>query len=237
MIAAWHTWCRRRLTFRIALRHCRTEVGVLLPIRAEGSVMSQSTLQIRSWSLLSLSMAVGLALTGCSGGSGGSAGLTTAAILDGNGTLAPGETPTVAADDPLARPVQVGWTVARAQKCGFNFDSAKVRAAFLASETQRGVAGDMLGKIEKSYDQTVSTVRGNIAGDGDYCNDKRSAVIKADLQRHLAGDYSPKLQEPKKKAASGGFFEGWGEPDNSKFDPKTIWQELKDKKDGTRTGG
>ena len=187
--------------------------------------------------LLSLAAVSALLLAGCSG-SGGGAGLTTAAILDGAGTAAPGDAPSIAADDPMARPVQVGWTAARAQKCGFNFDAAKLRGMFLASEAQRGIAGDGLGKIEKSYDQTVATVRSNIAGDGDYCSDKRSAAIKADLQRHLAGDYSSKLQEPKKKVATGGFFEGWGgEPDTSTFNPKTIWQDLKDKKDGTRTGG
>ena len=192
---------------------------------------------IRAPGLIAISAGVVLLLAGCSG-SGGGAGLTTAAILDGGATAAPGDAPSIAADDPMARPVQVGWTAARAQKCGFNFDAAKLRGMFLASEAQRGIAGDGLGKIEKSYDQTVATVRSNIAGDGDYCSDKRSAAIKADLQRHLAGDYSSKLQEPKKKVATGGFFEGWGaEPDTSTFNPKTIWQELKDKKDGTRTGG
>lgn len=203
---------------------------------SHASLLVRAPSSIRVPGLVSVAAAMALLLAGCSG-SGGGAGLTTAAILDGAGASAPGETPSVAADDPLARPVQVGWTAARAQKCGFNFDAVKLRGMFLASEAQRGVAGDALGKVEKSYDQTVSTVRSNIAGEGDYCSDKRAAAIKADLQRHLAGDYSSKLQEPKKKVATGGFFEGWGEPDNSKFDPKTIWQELKDKKDGTRTGG
>jgi hypothetical protein len=199
--------------------------------------MPSLSLPFRSSLLLSCTIIAAAALSGCSGSSGNSAGLTTSAILDGGGASVPGDAPSVAADDPLARPIQVGWTVARAQKCGFNFDAAKMRGAFLAGEIQRGMAGDAMSKIEKSYDQTVTTVRGNITGDADYCTDKRSAAIKSDLQRHLAGDYSSKLQEPKKKVATGGFFEGWGEPDDKKFDPKTIWQELKDKKDGTRTGG
>jgi hypothetical protein len=171
---------------------------------------------------------------GCSGGAGSSAGLTTASVLDG-GSAGPlsGDTPVVAADDPLARPIQVGWTVARAQKCGFNFDAPKMRMSFLAAEAQRGVAGDLLAKVERSYDATATAVRGNIAENQDYCTDTRSAQIKADLQRHLAGDYSPKLKDPKKQTA-GGFFEGWGSNEPDKFDNKTIWKDLQDKKDGIK---
>jgi hypothetical protein len=199
-------------------------------IRDQGLPMTQAKFQTK----LLLPIAAAMIVAGCSGGGNG-AGLTTASILDGAGPSTEG--PKVAADDPLARPIQVGWTVARAQKCGFNFDPVKVRSSFLASEAQRGLAGDQLGKIEKSYDQTVTTVRANVAGDEEYCTDKRSAAIKTDLQRHLAGDFSPKLQEPAKKAASsGGWFEGWGgEPEEKKFDPKNIWKELEDKKNGTRT--
>jgi hypothetical protein len=185
--------------------------------------------------LLAFPVIAALVTSGCSG-SGGSAGLTTSAILDGNGAGAAltGDTPVVAADDPLARPIQVGWTVARAQKCGFNFDAPKMRMSFLASEAQRGVTGDALAKVEKSFDHTAATVRANISENADYCTDARSAQIKSDLQRHLAGDYAPKLQDPKKKVASGGFFEGWGYSEPDKFDSKTIWKDLQDKKDGIK---
>jgi hypothetical protein len=186
--------------------------------------------------MLSFPLIAALVTAGCSG-SGGGAGLTTSAILDGNSPVVAGagsEAPVVASDDPLARPTQVGWTVARAQKCGFNFDAPKMRASFLATEQQRGVTGDLLTKVEKSYDQTVATVRSNIAENADYCTDARSALIKADLQRHLAGDYASKLQDPKKKVAGGSFFEGWGYNEPDKFDSKTIWKDLQDKKDGIR---
>jgi hypothetical protein len=173
-----------------------------------------------------------LLISGCSGGNGGSAGLTTSSVLDG-ANVASGDTPVVAADDPLARPIQVGWTVARAQKCGFNFDAPKMRMSFLAAEAQRGVTGDLLAKVERSYDTTATAVRGNIAENQDYCTDARSAQIKSDLQRHLAGDYSPKLKDPKKQTA-GGFFDGWGSNEADKFDSKSIWKDLQDKKDGIK---
>ena len=60
----------------------------------------------------------------------------------------------VSPEDPLARPIQVGWTSARASYCGFVFNPDQLRADFLASEARLGVPPEQMSKIEHSYDYT-----------------------------------------------------------------------------------
>jgi hypothetical protein len=52
--------------------------------------------------------------------------------------------------DPLARPTQVGWTAARAQRCAFSFDPVKFRANYIAYETKQGASGEQLVKIQQT---------------------------------------------------------------------------------------
>ena len=144
------------------------------------------------------------ALGACS--SGGS-GISTASVLDGAPSGATGNTTGITNADPSARPVQVGWTAARAQRCGFAFDAAKLKANFLASEARNGALQPQLAASEKAYDQSYTTVLARIKDEPDFCTDKKTAVIKSDLQRHLAGDYTPNLPQPEKKVASGGFWD------------------------------
>ncbi len=96
----------------------------------------------------------------------------------------------ISPEDPLARPVQVAWTSARASYCGFIFDPDQLRANFLAAEAQT-VAPDKMAKIEKAYDYTRQSVLDSIKDDPGYCNTERTAAIRHDLNRYLAGDYSP----------------------------------------------
>ena len=97
----------------------------------------------------------------------------------------------VAPEDPLARPIQVGWTSARASHCGFVFNPDQLRADFLASEQRAGVPPEQMAKIEKAYDYTRQQVFNTIKDDPGYCNKERTAAIRRDLNRYLAGDYSP----------------------------------------------
>lgn len=102
--------------------------------------------------------------------------------------------------DPLARPIQVAWTSARAARCGFYFDSNQLRASYLAYEADQGASGQQIKKYQQAYDFTKKTVSKNIAGNPKYCKDKkRVEEIRTDLQRHLQGDYTPR---PRKKSAS-----------------------------------
>lgn len=140
-------------------------------------------------------------------------------------TPAAGELPVaISNEDPLARPVAVAWTSARAQRCGFYFDATKLRASYLAYEAKQS-SPEQRAKAEKSYDSTLTVIRNRVSSDPDYCTDKKGAEIKADLQRHLAGDFTPKLPQTKKVETCG----MWGcapEVSNEPFDAKKMYDDL-----------
>ena len=97
----------------------------------------------------------------------------------------------VTPQDPLARPIQVAWTSARASHCGFMFDPVKLKADFMAEEARRGVNQYELQRYSEAYDYTRESVTETIKHDSNYCNKERNDAIRADLRRYLAGDYSP----------------------------------------------
>lgn len=128
-------------------------------------------------------------------------------------------------DDPMARPISVAWTSARAQRCGFYFDPVKLRTSYLSYEASQGNAGEQLAKIEKTYDATFKQISANVAADPDYCSDRKGAEIKTALTRHLAGDYTPSLP----KQATGSSCISWdcgGGSADQKWDRKKYWDDL-----------
>jgi hypothetical protein len=88
-----------------------------------------------------------LATAGLASGCGSGTGL-----LTGSTSAAADAPATLNNDDPAARPIAVAWTSARAQRCGFYFDPAKLRTSYLAYES-RQPSGD-IAKAEKTYDST-----------------------------------------------------------------------------------
>lgn len=131
---------------------------------------------------------------------------------------------------PLARPIAVAWTSARAQRCGFYFDAAKLRGSYLAYEAKQS-NGEQLAKAEKSYDTTFKVIRERVSAEPEYCTDRKGAEIKADLQRHLAGDFTPKLPQPKKEESCG-FFGCGASSSNEKWDAEKWWKEEEKKRMG-----
>jgi hypothetical protein len=107
------------------------------------------------------------------------------------GAITEKEARNVAPEDPLARPIQVGWTSARASHCGFVFNPAELRANFLAAEAQAGAPPEQMEKIEHAYDYTRESVLASIKDNLAYCSKDRTAAIRRDLNRYLAGDYTP----------------------------------------------
>jgi hypothetical protein len=101
------------------------------------------------------------------------------------------EASNMASSDPLARPTQVAWTSARASHCGFVFDPDQLRSNYLASEAQAGATPEQMQKIERAYDYTRESVLITIKDDLNYCNKERTTAISKDLNRYLAGDYTP----------------------------------------------
>ena len=108
---------------------------------------------------------------------------------EGAGTEA--EARNVAPEDPLARPIQVAWTSARATHCGFIFNPGQLRANFMAAEMQAGNTPEQMQKIEQAYDYTLNSVTATIKDNFSYCSKERTAAIRKDLNRYLAGDYTP----------------------------------------------
>ncbi len=147
-----------------------------------------------------------LLLAGCSG----SGGLTTAALTGGGEqpvqTAVSGSAPTVPPpSDPTSRAVQVGATSARAVRCGFYFDPEKLKANFIAAEMAQGAGPEQLQKVEREYEFIRLSVAKKISEEAGYCDKARTNEIKEDLNRHLAGDYSPR---PKKQDGQQGLFAG-----------------------------
>lgn len=172
-----------------------------------------------------------LALTLCACGSGTS-GVSTATVL---GPEAASQANPVQQSDPNARAIQVGATSARAAKCGYNFDPARLKSSYLASEAQQGVLPDQIAKLEKTYDTTNGAVTKAVAAEANYCSDLKTREIKADLTRHLAGDFNPPPPKriaknnsgfladmfggssaPEEKFGADSYFDMTGKPKNSR---------------------
>ncbi len=94
-------------------------------------------------------------------------------------------------EDPMSRPIQVGWTSARATHCGFVFDPTRLRSDFLAAEIRTGIPQNEMEKIAQAYDYTRESVLATIKDNLGYCNKERTDAIRRDLNRYLAGDYAP----------------------------------------------
>jgi hypothetical protein len=97
----------------------------------------------------------------------------------------------VTPEDPMARPIQVAWTSARASHCGYMFDPVKLKDDYMRDESRRGADRYMLQRISEAYDYTLESVTDSIKSDSNYCTRARTDAIRADLNRYLAGDYTP----------------------------------------------
>jgi hypothetical protein len=148
--------------------------------------------------LLATLTAAGASLAACSSGQG----LTTASILGGPSTA---EAAPAAAVKPQDRAIQVAAVSARAQKCGYNFDPMKLRANYLSSETAGGLDATQTAQLGEIYDKTNRAVVVAIQSEQGFCTEEKTKQIKADLTRHLAGDFSTNKGTVAQK--SGGFFD------------------------------
>ena len=141
---------------------------------------------------------VAAALTGCSG----APSLTTGSILGGPEKPAAASN-TGSINDPTNRAFQVGTVSAKAIKCGFNFDPAKLKNNYLGYERTLAPGTD-IAKVERIYDVSFNGIAKAVAGDTDFCSEEKTKAIKADLSRHLAGDYTPAIR-PKAPEQDGVF--------------------------------
>jgi hypothetical protein len=142
--------------------------------------------------ILAVSTLVAVTLSGCSGGG---SGLTTGSLFGSKEAAAVAAAPPV--ETPSTRAVYVSAVSARAAKCGYNFEPARLKSGFLASEQSKGASAQDMAKIEREYDTIRAKVAGAVAADPDFCSDAKTRQIKADLTRHMAGDYSVPVDQSK----------------------------------------
>jgi hypothetical protein len=168
---------------------------------------------LRRFAEIAVLSGISCSLAGCSLGEG----LTTGSIFGGSQKTSSVEAaaPAAPVSDPTGRAMQVGSVSARATKCGYNFDPAKLKANFLASEVALGASPADIERISQIYDISRNGVAKAVAGNSTYCSDEKTAQIKADLTRHLAGDYTPSARRPEAAPEDGGllgdfFGEGGG---------------------------
>ena len=128
---------------------------------------------------------------------------------------------------PIDRALHVAATSARAQKCGYFFDPAKMRTNFIAAETVRGATPDVLAKLTQSYDFTVKRVSASIKDSSSFCSKDKTAGIKTSLQRALAGDFEPPVKKKTEVAGGGGLFGDFEAPLEKKvFNPGHVYDPL-----------
>lgn len=149
---------------------------------------------------------------------------TTGSLLGGSNTSKENRNP----NDPVARAMGVAATSARALKCGYNFDPAKLKSQYLAYET---ASAPTLGeKLSSVYDAAFASVSKAIAEkekEEEYCTPDRTERVKTALNRNLAGDYTPPPSEAPED--SGGLLSGWGgsssdNPDATSEKMKEVFQ-------------
>jgi hypothetical protein len=153
-------------------------------------------------------------LGGCSGASEGF--LPTGSIFGGAApaATAPSVAPQAPVSSPASRALHVGSVSARAQKCGYNFDPAKLKTAYINSEVATGAAPEDMAKVEKIYSVAMNGVMKAATLEPAYCSAAKTKKIKADLTRVLAGNFVPPAPKPLPKD-EGGLFSGWGDSGGS----------------------
>ena len=172
-------------------------------------------------------LAVGtvLGLAACSG----TPTLTTSSLFS-TSNQSSGATTTPKPATPVDRALHLGATTARARKCGYHFDPARLRQAFIDAETTRGTPAELVTKASQSYDFTDKKISAKIATDQTYCSATRTAQIKKALQRALAGDFEPPRN--KKPKDNSGLLAGYEAPSGGRevFNPGHIYDPLLNEK-------
>lgn len=173
------------------------------------------------------------ALAGCSSGNG----LSTASIL-GNAPTPPAQgaaepAAVIAPSSASDRAFQVGSVSARAVKCGYNFDPVALKASYTAHEMERGTSIEDMARVEKIYSVAYNGVMKAAAEDPDYCSSRKTAEIKDDLGRLLAGNFEPERKVVAAKKDDGGMFSGWfdgaGGDAGPSFGSEDWWDKQRDK--------
>jgi hypothetical protein len=163
----------------------------LLP---RAAAIGQGSRALANLAIRAFLVTAALGLTAC--GNGG--GVTT-------GSLFGSSQPKPVTDERTERALEVAATSARASRCGYNFNAAKLRQAYLAYETAHGGTPEQVAKVEKVFDYTHTSLAQKIAKEEDFCSEAKTKDIKANLTKNLAGDFSATPKQVVAEVPSGWF--------------------------------
>lgn len=141
-------------------------------------------------------------VAGCSStGSGGVLGLVSS---DAQANAAAQQAPAAQtpATDPLARPIHVAQTVARAQRCGFYFEPETVKTSYLAHAATQTTSPEDLKRVELVYRMTHAKLSKDLKATKDYCSEPILKEIREDLPPYVAGNFDGPLRVAKKPKGS-----------------------------------
>ncbi len=99
---------------------------------------------------------------------------------------------------PSQRAVQVAWTAANARYCAFGLNPQKLKGDYLNWERAQGSNAEAIQSLNSTYDKAFLTFYDKVKETPGYCNKAKIEEIRPEINRHLAGDYTPrkKVQEP-----------------------------------------
>ncbi len=84
--------------------------------------------------------------------------------------------------------MQLAWTSARAEKCGFVYQPNMLVSNWV---NQEGRTGGDVGARRQAYEFAFRRFQATLAKNPKYCTQARIAETRRDLNRHMEGDYSP----------------------------------------------
>ncbi len=93
---------------------------------------------------------------------------------------------------PSQRAVQVAWTAASARYCAFGLNPQKLKGDYLAWERAQGLQPDAVQNLNATYDKAFFTFYAKVKDTPGYCSKAKIEEIRPEINRHLAGDYSPR---------------------------------------------
>ena len=120
-----------------------------------------------------------IALTACGSRLGGDS------AASGQAVAAPPATPS-------QRAVQVAWTAANARYCAFGLNPQKLKSDYLNWERGQGASAETIQNLNATYDKAFLTFYDKVKETPGYCSKQKIEEIRPDINRHLAGDYTPK---------------------------------------------
>jgi hypothetical protein len=137
---------------------------------------------------IAAAVAAATVLAGCGGG----------LSLTGKSEKPPEEVASLErANTPQNRLLQVASTAARASYCAFGMDRTKLKADYLAYERSQGASPEMVDKLSSLYDSTFNLFYKKVRENPKACSREDIEEIRPDINRHLAGDFTPSQRKPK----------------------------------------